>query len=103
MDPDADAQAAALENARLNHVKLRTGSDVPEAWDLLLAADVLYEPEILDWLASQPTRARRVFVADPERSSAPLLPGEPLLRVGARTFPDVDSPQKSAAIFELRR
>ena len=101
VDPDTEARDAALANAELNGVTLRPALQVPDDWDLLLAADVLYEPETRDWLMAQARVGRQVLVADPERAGAPRLAGDPLLRLPARTFPDVDSPQKSAALFEL--
>ena len=82
-------------------MRIDTRDDLPDDWDVLLAADVLYEASVRDRLIELAAPGRRVMVADPERPSAPRFGVERLARYDVRTFPDVDSPMRSAAVFEL--
>lgn len=85
-DHDAFSLAGIARNARRNGVGVETaGPGFPEeaqAWDVLLAADLWYEPffarAATGWLAQQRRRGSRVLLADSGRAhfrrphSAPL-------------------------------
>ncbi len=101
VDTDPAASRAVRTNALENGARIDTSDRVPDDWDVLLAADVLYEASMRDWLIELAAPERRVIVADPERTQAPRLGVEPFARFDARTFPDVDSPMRRAAVFEL--
>ena len=101
VDTDPEARAAAARNAASNDVELVTGTALPEEWDVLLACDVLYEPSQWARLRSLAQSGRPVLVSDPERPSSPRFEMAPQARYAVRTLPDVDSPAKSAAVFQL--
>jgi len=101
VDSDAAARSAAVANAAANGAELEVAERVPDAWDVLLASDVLYEGANRDWLLGLRASGRCVIVSDPERPSSPPPPLQLLDRVEVRTFPDVDSPMRSAAVFRL--
>jgi predicted nicotinamide N-methyase len=103
VDSDDTARRMLGHNARLNGVALDVSPGLPEDWDALLAADVLYEPALASWLLelSHSHPRRRVLVADPERPGNARLGVAPLYRLDARCFPDVDAPTCNAAVFEL--
>ena len=66
-DIDPTALAAVRHNAALNHVRLDYLDDffnLPEKVDVLLAADVLYDPENIPLLKEFQKKAREVLVAD---------------------------------------
>lgn len=99
VDLDAGARQAVRANAHANGVGVEVAAAPPEDCDLVLAADVQYEPGPREWLRARWSAGGPVLVAEPDRpgASAPAL--DPLLRVEARTFPDVDSPVRTAAIY----
>ncbi|MDG2048632.1 MAG: 50S ribosomal protein L11 methyltransferase [Myxococcota bacterium] len=101
VDHDPAALLAAQRNAHLNRVELVTASRLPEEFDVLLAADVLYEQPVLSWLQGQCRGGRRVLVADPLRATTPKLGGPPIGLYAVQTQPDVDSPINQAAVFDL--
>jgi predicted nicotinamide N-methyase len=101
IDSDPAALRAARTNAAINCVALEVGQQPPDAWDVLVASDILYEAETRDRLLSLADRSLSVLVSDPERPSSPRLGIAPLIRLDARTVPDVDSPIRTAAIFRL--
>lgn len=115
VDIDERARRAALHNARLNGVGIEVSDVVPGDWDVLLAADVLYEGRATDWMVDTIQRGRRVILCSPEREGTPRiehrLGGEagtgisciPVARVAARTFPDVDTPVTNAVIYSFPR
>ena len=47
---DPQARRAALLNAELNGLELAPRAEPPDDWDLMLAADVLYETGLRDWV-----------------------------------------------------
>jgi predicted nicotinamide N-methyase len=90
----ADAVAVAAENARRNDAELRTtvwrwDEPAPGRFDLVLAADVLYEarnaPLVLDAVAGALAPGGEAWIADPGRATA-----EPFL-VAARERYAVDT------------
>lgn len=101
IDTDPAALAAVRINAALNRVRVEVGERLPDAWDVVLASDILYESEHRDWLLELARGSPSVLVSDPERPSGPRLGIEPLTRISVRTLPDVDSPMRAAAIFRL--
>lgn len=101
VDNDPEARAAVQRNAAANDVAVEASDRVPPRPDLLLCADVLYEPSNFAWLREIRPHARDVIVADPERAATPDLGQAPVRRYTVRTEPDVDSPMQSAAIFLL--
>jgi predicted nicotinamide N-methyase len=101
VDLDAEALTAASLNAKSNRVSVDSRSTLPGNWDLLLASDVLYESGQLPRLRALARSGRPVLISDPERPSSPRLEMTALARYAVRTLPDVDSPMKTAAVFEL--
>jgi predicted nicotinamide N-methyase len=113
VDIDEQARRMALYNARLNRVTLEVSESVPARWDVLLAADVLYEERATDWMADAIRRGERVILCSPEREGTPRIESrlgrgsghgircQPPLRVSARTFPDVDTPVRESVIYSF--
>jgi predicted nicotinamide N-methyase len=103
VDMDPAARQAARENAALNRVGIHVSADIPAQWDVMMAADVLYEGDNLAHLLDLCGPRREVLVSDPGRTSSPRLPVAPAARYAVRTLPDVDSPLRSAAVYRLPR
>lgn len=101
VDIDPDARAAVRENAVLNGVGVTTAEQVPAEWDVLLAADVLYEDSHLAQLTAWADRRHTVWLADPGRPSAPRIPIDPVASYAVTTHPDVDPPSRTAAVYRL--
>ena len=101
VDSDPAARAVCLRNATANGVTLSVSAGLPEEFDVLLAADVLYEPGVPDRLREVRASGHAVYVADPGRAGSHDLGLPALVRHAARTLPDVDSPMCTAAIFVL--
>lgn len=111
-DVDPLARAAAARNAAANGVALALAASLEEALatrpQLLLAADVCYEPGVADRLLALAARCGRdapeILLADPGRRGLPLPAArlEPVACLRARTFPDVGEPTPGAAIHRLR-
>jgi len=108
-DVDLLAREAAARNAQANGVALALATSLEEALaarpELLLAADVCYEPGVPErLLALAAGGGPEILLADPGRRGLPL-PAErldPVARLRARTFPDVDEPTRGADIHRLR-
>lgn len=101
LDLDPIARRAAELNAEHNGVEIETSATAPETWDLMLAADVLYETGLRDWLMETARTRGPILLADPERTGTPRLDLPVLTRMSATTFPDVDSPQRSVVLHEI--
>jgi predicted nicotinamide N-methyase len=102
VDSDPDALLAVQANAAANGVAIETAARVPADWDLLLAADVLYEGSAnLDMLLEWARRGRAVLLAAPERTGVPPLPFTPRARLDACTFPNVDAPAGQVRLYRL--
>jgi predicted nicotinamide N-methyase len=101
VDVDPQARRATALNAQSNRVEIATHPRLPKDWDLLVASDILYEPQPLDRLRPLVREGRPILLSDPERPSSPRLGLPSLARYAVRTLPDVDSPACSAAIFEF--
>ena len=101
LDLDPQSREAARLNADHNGLDIKTSTTAPEQWDLMLAADVLYETGLRDWLLTTARHRGPILLADPERTGTPRIPFPELTRMMATTFPDVDSPQQSVVIQEI--
>jgi predicted nicotinamide N-methyase len=103
LDLDPTAHRAAKMNAEHNGLEIETSATAPEHWDLMLAADVLYETGLRDWVMDTARTRGPILLADPERTGTPHLDLPVLTRMSATTFPDVDSPQRSVVLRELSK
>jgi len=101
LDLDPLARAAVQLNARLNGVCVRTGPEAPASWDLMLAADVLYETGLRDWVLGAALDRGPLLLADPQRTGTPRVDFPELARLPSSTFPDVDSPQKTVVLYQV--
>ena len=101
VDIDPHALEAAKRNAELNGVRVETARALPEAYDVLLASDVLYELGNRDLLTAEMSRGRRVIVSDPLRPNNPRVPLAPSCEYEVRTTPDVDYPMSRAVVYRL--
>lgn len=101
VDVDPQARQAVRLNAELNGLVVETAAAPPERWDLLLAADVLYETGLRDWVLGPARERGPLLLADPMRTGTPRLAAPEQARRPARTFPDVDSPQKMVVLYAL--
>jgi len=97
-DIDPLSLEAVKANAKLNHVEIAVSGDVEQAaaeeFDVILAADVLYDKEILPLVKRFPGLASDVFLAD-SRVRDLILP--PYRRIGqglAVTCPDLQEPEE---------
>ncbi|MFK7896177.1 MAG: methyltransferase [Myxococcota bacterium] len=100
-DLDPVSRQAAELNASRNELSIQTVSQLPNDWDLMLAADVLYETGLRDWILSEAVLKAPILLADPQRTGTPKLDVPILETFNAITFPDVDSPQKHAVIHAI--
>lgn len=105
VDVDPHARRAVTANAAANGVRVETAAAVPGEWDLLVAGDVLYEPDlarvITELCVIATGSGARVVAGEPERPGNPGHAGRQLQRYDVRTFPDVDSPTRAARIHRL--
>jgi predicted nicotinamide N-methyase len=101
LDLDPTSRRAAELNAAHNGLEIETSATAPEDWDLMLAADILYETGLRKWLMGTARTRGPILLADPERTGTPHLDLPKLARVDATTFPDVDSPQRSVVLYEI--
>jgi len=102
LDLDPQSRRATALNASLNGLEIETSGEAPEEWDLMLAADVLYETGLRNWILNTAIHRGPILLADPERTGTPRLDRPEFARFEATTFPDVDSPQKEVALYWLR-
>jgi predicted nicotinamide N-methyase len=103
LDLDPTSRRAAELNAERNGLEIETSATAPEEWDLMLAADVLYETGLREWLMGTARSRGPILLADPERTGTPRLDLPVLARMRATTFPDVDSPQQSVVLHEISK
>lgn len=99
VDLDEDALAACRANAALSSVHVACARAVPDAWDLLLAADVLYASDNTRVLEAIARPGRTLLLSEALRPGAPRPSREPFAHFEVRTFPDVDVPVTSASLF----
>ncbi len=97
VDADPLARAACALNAERNDVQLEIDSrpglgDDPAGWDVLLAADVCYQPElaraVVGWLERAAGAGRRALLSDPARGH--FTAGGWTLRAELRAPADTD-------------
>lgn len=103
VDIDPVAREATRQNAACNGVALETSADVPDRFDLLIAADVLYETGLREPLLLDLRRRAPLLIADPQRTGTPILDFPVLARFDACTLPDVDSPRRSVVLHAIPR
>jgi predicted nicotinamide N-methyase len=101
VDIDPVALRMAEHNAALNGVRLEVALRVPDAWDVLLASDVLYETGNEGWLETAAQSGRQVLLSDPLRHGTPRPNLEVIAEYQVRTLPDVDYPIQRALIHRL--
>lgn len=101
IDLDPVSRSAARLNALHNELDITTTATAPEQWDLMLAADVLYETGLRDWVMTVARSQAPILLADPQRTGTPTVEFPILADIEARTFPDVDSPQQKAVLHEI--
>lgn len=101
LDLDPQARRAAELNAALNGLEIETAQTTPARWDLMLAADVLYETGLRAWVLGEARSRGPILLADPERTGTPRLDQPAFERIAVTTFPDVDSPRTGAALHWL--
>ena len=101
IDVDPQARRAASMNAELNEVRIQTSGEAPERWDLMLAADVLYETGLRDWVLGPARDRGPILLADPQRTGTPRVDFPERGRRPSCTFPDVDSPQKQVVFYDV--
>ncbi len=103
LDRDPRARLCAQLNAELNGLEIETSFQLPGEWDLMLAADVLFDSGLRSWLLEPARQHGPILLADPERTGAPRLDRPSFARMQATTFPDVDSPCKSVALHWFQK
>ena len=101
LDLDPAARRAASLNARHNDIEIQTSTVAPEKWDLMLAADVLYETGLRKWILGEARERGPILLADPQRTGTPPLDFPILDRFESTTFPDVDSPRTKVVLHEI--
>lgn len=101
LDLDPQSRRAAELNAELNGLTIETAADAPASWELMLAADVLYETGLRDWVLGRARDCGPILLGDPQRSGTPPLDFPELIRIPSYTFPDVDSPQKMVVLYDI--
>lgn len=101
IDLDPLSRRAAEMNALLNGLSITTAAEAPASWDLMLAADVLYETGLREWVLGPARDRGPILLADPQRTGTPRIDFPERGRAPSCTFPDVDSPQKEVVFFDL--
>lgn len=92
-DIDQASLAACAANAALNHVELRLAGDffaLQEDFDLVLAADVLYDRANHHFLSAFLQRAPEVLLADSRVKNLQVPPYQLLGTASAETLPDLN-------------
>ncbi|MEE8164699.1 MAG: 50S ribosomal protein L11 methyltransferase [Myxococcota bacterium] len=103
LDRDPRARLAAQCNAELNGLEIEASHEIPGEWDLMLAADVLFESGLRSWLLGPARQRGPILLADPERAGAPRLDQRSFARIEATTFPNVDFPRKNVALHWFQK
>ncbi len=101
VDVDATALEVARANAAENGVRIDTATRPPEACDLLIASDVLYEEGARRRVLEEQHARFGMLIAEPTRPGLAPPPFEAIHTFAVRTFPDVDSPTCAARIYRL--
>ena len=103
VDNDPQSCRIAAANAASNGLNLEIRPDLPARYELLLAADVLYDAEATRLVLDAAASGVEVLVSDPHRQGAARLPDAPIATLSATAFPDVDYPICTAFIHEVPR
>ena len=103
LDVDPVARRAAELNAEHNGLEIQTSATPPDEWELMLAADILYETGLREWLMGIARTRGPILLADPERTGMARLDFPVLERMNVQTFPDVDSPQRTVVLHEISK
>ena len=96
-DCDDDALDAAQANAELNHQEIevcRTLDDVAEPFDVILAADILYDRENRTVLETFPDKARFILIADSRVKEVDLPAFRKIAEMRAATLPDLNEAEE---------
>jgi predicted nicotinamide N-methyase len=101
VDNDPQSRRVAAANAASNGLAIEIRQTLPDAFDVLLAADVLYDAEATRLVLDAAERGVAVLVSDPHRQGALRLPEPPLAELSATAFPDVDYPICAAFIHRV--
>jgi predicted nicotinamide N-methyase len=101
VDTDPQSLRFVELNSQLNDVAVSVASELPDEWDVMLVADVLYELPSYQWLMASAREGREVLVGDPQRPGNPRLDIAPVARMQVRTQPDVDYPMCQASIYRF--
>jgi predicted nicotinamide N-methyase len=94
-DIDPDALESVRANAALNRVEVETCAtlaQLTEPFDLIIAADVLYDRENFHYLEEFLALAPEILVADSRVKSLDLPPYRKIAELTATTLPDLDEP-----------
>jgi len=101
VDVDPTALEVAAANARENGASIETSTTAPDACDLLMASDVLYEEGARSRVLGEERARFGVLVAEPARPGLAPPPFDPVHTFDVRTFPDVDSPTCAASVYRF--
>jgi predicted nicotinamide N-methyase len=101
VDNDPLSCRIAAANAASNQLAIEVSPTLPARYDVLLAADVLYDAEATR-LVLDAAACAEVLVSDPHRHGAARLPDPPVATLAAAAFPDVDYPICTAFIHRVR-
>jgi predicted nicotinamide N-methyase len=106
-DLDAHALAASIDNAHLNGVRVSTLEDLNAAtakYDLLVAADVLYDRENIEWLEKLEDYADEILVADSRIRDRSVFRGYDLIsELDETTIPALDELKEFGHVSVYRR
>jgi len=103
VDNDPQSCRIAAANAASNGLGIEISPELPARYELLLAADVLYDAEATRLLLDAAASGAEVMVSDPHRHGSARLPGAPIATLAATAFPDVDYPICTAFIHQVPR
>jgi predicted nicotinamide N-methyase len=101
VDIDPKARHFAKLNAELNGAHIEVSADMPAEYDLLLASDVFYDSEATRIVRELIAGGRSALIGDAGRPGSYRPAEPPLAWVPSRTFPDVEYPIASAAIYRF--
>lgn len=92
-DIDQDALAAVKANATLNNVEVHTCEsvdEIAERFDLIIAADVLYDRENFYYLEKFLSYAPEILVADSRAKKIDVSPYKKITEINSFTLPNLD-------------
>ncbi len=96
-DIDPEALAAARANAALNNARVDTCTSLAEAsgaFDMIIAADVLYDYDNRHYLEEFVNEAPEVVVADSRVKTIDVAPYRRIGEIQATTIPDLEESQE---------